>query len=66
MTKYRYIRPRAVRELVNKKGKRCSAGFLSELDIAVEELIRKSLRQWNGNRKTLDRTVVQVSTGKLK
>ena len=66
MATYRYIRASGIRALVREKEKRCGADFLDELNILVHETVCRCVAQFNGHRKTLDRTVVKLITGKIK
>jgi len=66
MGTYCYIRASGVRELVKESGKRCGSDFLDEINIFVHETISRCIRQHNGSRKTLDRTVAQFITGKIR
>ena len=62
---YHYIRASGVRKLVKEKGKRCGAEFLDELDRFVFNTVCRCLSVWNGSKKTLDRTVLQMATKQL-
>ena len=62
---YHYIRASGVRKLVKEKDKRCGAEFLDELDRFVYNTVCRCLSVWNGNRKTLDRIVLQMATKQL-
>lgn len=66
MGTYRYIRASGVRKLVKENDKRCGADFLNEIDLFVYEIVSRCIRQHNGSRKTLDRTVAQFITGKIR
>jgi len=66
MTGYCYIRASGVRKLVKENDKRCSADFLDEMNILVYETVCRCIKQFNGHRKTLDRTVVKLVTGQIK
>ena len=65
MGTYRYIRSSGVRNLVKENDKRCGADFLDELNILVYDTVLRCIRQFNGHKKTLDRTVVKMITGKI-
>ena len=65
MTGYRYIRASGVRSLVKEHDRRCGADFLDEMNILVYETVCRCVKQFNGHRKTLDRTVVKLITGKI-
>ena len=66
MATYCYIRASGVRNLAKENGKRCSTDFLDELNILIYETVCRCIKQFNGHRKTLDRTIVQLVTGKIK
>ena len=57
---YGYIRASGIRRLVKEDGKRCSSGFLSALDRYVYEKVMHCLKEHNGNRKTLDESLVNL------
>jgi len=66
MATYRYIRSSGIRTLVKENKKRCGADFLDELNILIYETVCRCIKQFNGHKATLDRTVVQLITGKIK
>ena len=66
MATYRYIRSSGIRKLVKDNDKRCGADFLGELDRFVYETVCRCVKQFNGHKKTLDRTVFNFITGGLK
>lgn len=66
MAKYRFVRTRAVRQLVSEHRKRCGADFLYALDVHIDNTIRRCCAQWNGSKKTLDATVVNLVIGKIR
>lgn len=61
---YRYVRAKGVRQFVTENGKRCGSDFLDELNRHIYETICRCLNVWNGNKKTLDRSVVKHVTHK--
>lgn len=66
MAGYCYIRASGVRKLAKENGKRCSADFLDELNRFVYETVCRCIEQFNGHRKTLDRTVLKLATKQIK
>lgn len=58
---YNYIRASGVRKLVKESGKRCGHNFLAALDKYCYEKILRCLKEHNGNRKTLDDTLVSLT-----
>jgi len=66
MATYRYIRTSGIRALVKENDKRCGADFLDELNILVYETVCRACKQFNGHKKTLDRIVIKMLTGKIK
>lgn len=66
MAQYRFIRSSGVRSLVKEADKRCGADFLAELNLHVYETVCRCIKLFNGHKKTLDRTSIQVITGKIK
>lgn len=65
MGTYRYIRSSGIRTLVKDNDKRCGADFLDEMNVLVYDTVLRCIRQFNGHRKTLDRTVVKLVSGKI-
>jgi len=63
---FRYIRTSGIKHLVKESNKRCGTDFLDELNLHVYETVCRCAKQWNGAKKTLDRTVVQLVIGKIK
>jgi hypothetical protein len=58
---YSYIRSKAVRQLIKEHGKRCGHSFLAALDKYVYEKILRCVKEHNGNRKTLDDSLVNLT-----
>lgn len=58
---YSYIRSAGIRKLVKESGKRCGHTFLAALDKYLYEKILRCLKEHNGNRKTLDDTLVNLT-----
>ena len=65
MATYRYIRSSGIRRLVKDNNKSCGADFLNELDCFIYEAVCRAVKQFNGHRKRLDRTVAQLVIGKI-
>lgn len=61
-TTYRYVRASGVRQLVKDNGKRCGSVFLDTLDRHIYDVVCRCIRQWNGNKKTLDGKVAMFIT----
>ena len=66
MAQYRFIRSSGIRSLVKEGNKRCGADFLDEINLFVYETVCRCIKQFNGHRHTLDRTVVKLVTGQIK
>lgn len=66
MATYRYIRSSGIRQLVKEHKKQCGADFMDELNILVYETVCRCIKQFNGHRTRLDRTVVKMATGQIK
>jgi hypothetical protein len=58
---YSLIKSKAVRNIIKEHGKRCGQSFLAALDRYVQEKIIRCILQHNGNRKTLDATLVNLT-----
>lgn len=58
---YSLIRAKAVRQLVKEGGKRCGHTFLSALDMCVYEKVKRCLAVHNGNRKTMDDSLINLT-----
>ena len=58
---YSLIRSRAVRQMIREHDKRCGHTFLAALDLYVKNKILRCLEVHNGNRKTLDDTLVNLT-----
>ena len=58
---YSLIRASGVRRLVKENGKRCGHTFLAALDKMLYEKILRCLKEHNGNRKTLDESLVNLT-----
>ena len=65
MARYHYVRSSSIRQLAKEKGKIVGAEFLDELDRFVFNTVCRCLSVWNGSRKTLDRSVLQMATKQL-
>jgi len=65
MAGYHYIRSSGIRKLVKENNKRCGAEFLDELNMHVYDVVCRCVRQFNGHRTTLDRTVLKLVTGEI-
>lgn len=61
-----YIKVHRVRQEVRGHGKRTGKGFLEALDRHVAELVSQACEVHNGSRSTLDATVLDYITGRLK
>ncbi|MBE3087472.1 MAG: hypothetical protein IMZ64_14795 [Bacteroidetes bacterium] len=61
MSKYIYIRASQVRKLIKESGKRCGVDFLSALDKDVAEKVKRCCGLFNGNHKTLDGVMVNLT-----
>lgn len=64
MAIYRYIRTSGIRKLVKEQDKRCGADFLNALDKHVYELVCRCCKTFNGHRKTLDSTLLNLNGGR--
>ena len=64
--KYTYIRASGVRQLAKENGKKCGSDFLGALDRFVADKVKHCCEIFNGHKKKLDLTVLQVVTGKIK
>ncbi len=58
---YSYVRSSGVRKLVKENGKRCGSSFLQALDKYIYEKVLRCLKEHNGNRKTLDESLVNLT-----
>ena len=61
MSKYTYIRASSVRQLIKENGKKCGSSFLAALDKVIYDKILRCLKIHNGNRKTLDDSLVNLT-----
>ena len=59
----RFLNQSAVRTLIKENGKRCSEEFLLALDDLVRRKVVAASSLHNGNRKTLDATVLGHVSG---
>lgn len=64
MATYRYVRASGVRKRVKENGKRCGRDFLDALDRHIESVVNRCCVQWNGARKTLDATIINLIIGR--
>jgi hypothetical protein len=58
---YSFVRSKAVRQLVKEHGKRCGHLFLAALDRYLKDKIIRCLEIHNGNRKTMDDSLVNLT-----
>jgi hypothetical protein len=56
--KFKYIRAAGIKALVKENNRRCSVDFMDALNIRVYELVEKCCKQFNGHKRTLDRTII--------
>ena len=61
MSKYLYIRASEVRKLAKESGKRCGKSFLQTLDNFVKVKVERCCKIFNGHKKTLDESLVNLT-----
>lgn len=57
-----YIKIKSVKEKFHKAGKQVTKDGLMALDIIMEQIIEKAIRQFNGHHRRIDSTVINLGT----
>lgn len=61
----KFIKVKAVKDLVKAGGKRCAKSFIIRLDDHVQVLIQRAIKEHNGGKKTLDLMMAEWVGAKL-
>lgn len=57
-----YIKIKSVKEKFHKAGKQITKDGLMALDITVEQIIEKAIRQFNGHHRRIDATLINLGS----
>lgn len=56
----RYIKKKAVKDKIHQAGKQITRDGLLAIDIKVEQLIEKAVRQFNGHHNRIDSSIISL------